>query len=385
MLKPTGSLYLHCDQTAAAYIKAMMDAIFGRQGFRNEIVWRRYGSHNDARNFGRVCDVLLYYAKDGRGVWNGVYTDHDPDYIEQAYKNVDKRGKYTTGPLHAGGLSGGGYQYEYYGHNRIWKFPRERLQQLEDEGRIHFPKRAGGMPRRKIYLDENRGKSVMNIWDDIRSLTSDHKERTGYPTQKPLALYERIIKASSNEGDLVLDPFCGCATTCVAAERLERQWVGIDINKEAQTVIRDRLKKEVDAGMNWRTEVSVRKAAPKRTDDGREAAAELVLVSPKPKARNLTARELRGRLAISDGLKCQGCGWIPHHEEYLEVDHRVPRSAGGKDDIRNRVLLCSPCNGAKGNKLTLAELRIRRLEERRMVDKTWDAAWYERVGRHGGV
>ena len=209
------------------------------------------------------------------------------------------------------------------------------------------------------------------------------QERTGYPTQKPLALYERIIKASSNEGDLVLDPFAGCATTCVAAERLGRKWIAIDVNAEAETIIRDRLKREVDAGMNWDVDVRTSTSPPARTDDGAEAAPELTLVSPQPKAPRLTVRELRARLILADGMKCQGCGWIPHHEEYLEVDHRVPRSREGRDDLRNRVLLCAPCNGAKGNKLTLAELRERRIRERRMTDPAWDSTWYERTGRFG--
>ena len=223
---------------------------------------------------------------------------------------------------------------------------------------------------------------MRSVWD-IRVIAPISKERTGYPTQKPLALYERIIKASSNEGDVVLDPFAGCATTCVAAERLNRQWVGIDLNEPARRVILERLKGEVTAGMEWKTIVKTPTEPPNRTDDGSAAVPELALVSPRPKPRRYTARELRSRLIYEDEMKCQGCGWVPHHEEYLEVDHRVPKSKGGRDSLRNRVLLCSPCNSAKGNKLTLPELRQRRLEEKRMADKTWDWAWYEQRGKFG--
>ena len=185
---------------------------------------------------------------------------------------------------------------------------------------------------------------------------------------------------------MVLDPFAGCATTCIAAERLGRGWIAIDINKEAKDVVLTRLREEAQlpqGKQSWNRAISGKTRPPRRTDDGEEAAPELTLVSPKPKAPKLTARQLRERLTLADGMKCQGCGWIPHHEEYLEVDHRVPKSREGGDDIRNRVLLCSPCNGAKGNKMTLAELRLRRIEDGRMVDKTWNMTWYERTGRFG--
>ena len=226
---------------------------------------------------------------------------------------------------------------------------------------------------------------LRDVWDhdETRPAISQSPERTGYPTQKPLALYERIVKASSNEGDIVLDPFAGCATTCVAAERLGRQWIGIDINEEATGVIRDRLQSEIIGSLAWDTLVKTPTEPPGRTDDGEETAPELTLVSPRPKAPRFTARQLRERLILADGLKCQGCGWVPHHADYLEVDHRVPKAYGGRDDIRNRALLCSPCNSVKGKKLTLAELRERRLRDDRMMDNSWTDVWYQNVGRHG--
>ena len=334
ILKPTGSLYLHIDHTAHAYAKAMMDAVFGRKNFRNEIVWSYQRWTGATTTFQRMHDTLLFYSKTESATFNQIQEPYSP-------KSMHKGRRYSV--VTAEGLE-------------------------------------------QSYTDDtSRLKAMRDVWE-ISYLNSQAKERTGYPTQKPLALYERIIKASSNECDLVLDPFAGCATTCVAAERLGREWIAIDINREAEDVVRDRLQKEVRMPVgirSWRRAVHVRTTPPRRTDDGAKAAPELTLVSPKPKAPRLTARELRERLILMDGMKCQGCGWVPHHAEYLEVDHRVPRSRGGRDDIRNRVLLCSPCNGAKGNKLTLTELRLKRIEEGRTMDKKWDMAWYEREGRFG--
>ena len=157
--------------------------------------------------------------------------------------------------------------------------------------------------------------------------------------------------------------------------------MAIDLNKPARKVILNRLQTETTMSMAWGKVVKTPTRPPKRTDGGEETSPELTLTSPRPKAPELTARELCGRLIIADGMMCRGCGWVPHHEEYLEVDHKIPKSREGRDDIRNRVLLCAPCNGAKGNRLTLAELREKCIEEGRMADKVWDRAWYERTGR----
>ena len=222
ILKSSGSIYLHCDDTASHYLKALMDCVFGPKSFRNGIVWKRYGSHNDAKRWGRVSDTILFYAI-ADAAWNPVHIPHDEAQIEKYYRNKDDRGRYTTSPLHARTLSGGGYQYTWNGINDVWKFPKERLDALEAANRIHWPKR-GQTPRRKVYLDESSGVPISNVITDIPIASG--KERTGYPTQKPLALLERIIRASSNEGDFVFDPFCGCATTLVAAEKLSRNWGG---------------------------------------------------------------------------------------------------------------------------------------------------------------
>ena len=241
VLKKTGSIYLHCDTTAGHYLKLLMDSIWGFKNFRNAVVWQRYGSHNDAKKFGRVYDMILFYAKDGKGIWNGDWTELDPDYIRTSYRYQDDRGKYTTAPLHTGGLSGGGYTYEFRGHTRTWRYSEERMRELESDNRIHQAQKGAGPPRRKVYLSESKGKPISNLWTDIKALTGSHKERLGYPTQKPLALLERIIKASSNPGDMVLDPFCGCGTTVHAAESLGRRWMGIDISPFATGLMRERM------------------------------------------------------------------------------------------------------------------------------------------------
>ena len=342
ILKPTGSLYLHVDHTAGAWVKAMLDAIMSKNSFRNEIIWHFPDNfQGNVKRFASNSNTILFYA-------GGGYT------FNHVYVPLDK-------PKKRGG--------------RVWD---------KETGRVVPQRDADGNPVYQTYTT----KKVDNVWTIGQSGVTNRgsKERTGYPTQKPLALYERIINASSNEGDIVLDPFAGCATTCVAAERLGREWIAIDINAEAEAVVRQRLEKEARLPIgtqSWDRAIQVHTTPPARTDSGAPAAPELTLVSPRAKAPRLTAKELRERLMLDDGLRCQGCGWIPHHADYMEVDHRIPKSREGRDDLRNRVLLCSPCNGVKGNKLTLAELRLRRIEEGRMADTSWDMAWYERTGRFG--
>ncbi len=381
VLKPTGSMYLHIDHTAGAYAKTMMDAVFGRNNFRNGIVWQRTRGRRATNHWGNAHDTILYYARTPAAPFAPQYTGL-AESASAHYRHEDENGKYRVDNVNA--PTPDGYRFSLgYGEREPangYRFPRARALELIDSGRLIV--KQGKVPVLKRYLAESKGTQINDVQTDISPVVAANKsERTGYPTQKPLALYERIIKASSNEGDIVLDPFAGCATTCIAAERLGRRWIGIDINKEAQTVVLDRLQREVSAGLNWNTHIQTPGEPPQRTDDGAEASPELTLVSPRPKAPRLTARQLRERLIMMDEMKCQGCGWVPHHQEYLEVDHKVPKSREGRDDIRNRVLLCSPCNGAKGNKLTLAELRLRRIEEGRMQDKSWDAGWYERTGR----
>jgi len=265
VLKVKGSIYLHCDPTASHYLKMLMDAIFGPQFFRNEIIWKRTSAHGDARRYGRVHDVILYYVKTDDFGWNEIYQPYDPAYVEQYYRYSDKDGRrWMSGDLGAAGLQGGGYDYEWKGVHRIWRVPIATMQRLHDEGRVFYTR--NGIPRIKRYLDESQGLPAQDVWTDIEALRSWHKEKLGYPTQKPEALLERIIAASSKEGDMVLDPFCGCGTATAVAEKMHRHWVGIDITHLAINLIKKRLRDHFgeEAGKNYEIigePVSVRDAA----------------------------------------------------------------------------------------------------------------------------
>ena len=241
VLKPTGSIYLHCDPTASHYLKLLMDAVFGTGNFRNELIWKRQSAHSDARGYGSVHDTVLFYAKSDAFRWNPTFQPYDPKYVEQYYRYTDSDGRrFMSGDLGAAGLQGGGYEYEWKGVIRLWRVPIETMQRLDAENRVFYTR--NGIPRMKRYLDESSGMPVQDIWTDIESLRSWHKERLGYPTQKPEGILERIIGASSNEGDVVLDPFCGCGTAIAAAEKLNRSWIGIDITHLAVALMKNRLK-----------------------------------------------------------------------------------------------------------------------------------------------
>jgi DNA modification methylase len=248
VLKPSGSLYLHCDPSASHYLKIVLDGIFGRTNFRTEISWRRQNAHNDTkqgrRQYGNVRDVIFFYTPSDRWIWNPQYTKYDPDYVAKFYKHAEPetgrrfRLSDMTGP---GGAAKGNPEYEVMGVTRYWRYSRAEMNRLIAEGRVYQTK-TGNVPQQKRYLDEMPGVALQNDWGDIRPAAK--KERVGYPTQKPLALMERILSVSSNPGDLVLDPFCGCGTTVHAAERLGRDWIGIDITHYAVSVIEERLKRE---------------------------------------------------------------------------------------------------------------------------------------------
>ena len=240
VLKPTGSIYLHCDPTASHYLKLLLDAVFGHENHRNEIVWKRTSAHSDARRYGSVHDVLLFYSRTSDYLWNQMFQDYDPQYVEQYYRYEDDNGRrFMSGDLGAAGLQGGGYEYEWKGVTRVWRVPIQTMARLDSEGRVFYTR--NGIPRIKRYLDEARGLPVQDLWTDIESLRSWHKERIGYDTQKPEALLERVINTSSNEGDVVLDPFCGCGTAVAVAERLGRRWIGIDVTHLAISLMKHRL------------------------------------------------------------------------------------------------------------------------------------------------
>lgn len=249
VLKPTGSLYLHCDPTASHYLKIILDTIFGPENFQNEIVWKRTTAHSDSAqgsviHMGRIHDIILFYVKTDRVNRTELYLPYDDEYINKFYRYTEEgtNRKYRlsdmTGP---GGAAKGNPYYEVMGVSRYWRYSEEKMKELIAAGRVVQTK-PGNVPLYKRYLDEMPGVSIQDLWDDIKAVQSQSKERMGYPTQKPLELLERIIETSTNEGDVVLDPFCGCGTTVAAAQKLGRRWIGIDITHLSIALMKYRLK-----------------------------------------------------------------------------------------------------------------------------------------------
>ena len=368
LLKPTGSIYLHCDPTASHYLKQLMDAVYGARNFRNEITWKRTSSHSDAKRFARVSDRLLFYAFDG-ATWHTQYLALGDSYVARDYRHTDEKGRYRVGDLTGPGLSNGESGEPWQGYDpgqsgRCWSAPKtgDYARWIEDNliqgysaivgvhARLDALSRAGlvdwtqrGYPRLKRYLAASKGEAASDFIGDIQNVNNRSKEHIGYPTQKPLALLERIIKASSNEGDVVLDPFCGCATAPVASEKLEREWVGIDISPKAQDLIKQRM--GTDLGL-FSLGVIYRDDVPHRTDLG-----------PLPNYRT-HKQTLFGR---QEG-HCAGCrAFFPIRN--FTIDHVVARAKGGSDHLDNLQLLCGACNSTKGVKSQEELLAILKREE----------------------
>ena len=377
VLRDTGSIYLHCDPGASHYLKLLMDAVFGSGLFLNEITWKRASAHSDTRQgmrrAGRIRDVVFVYAKSAEYVWNPQYMPYTADYLHAEYRHTSPDGRRYKETDVTAAKPGGDTEYEWHVKRRVheknrwaadltdeyrdpqpgweykavspyrgryWAYSKSNLASFWNEGALIH--RATGMPRLIQFADDMPGVPMQDLWDDIPPVLGN--ERVGYPTQKPLALLERIIKASTNEGDLVLDPFCGCATACVAAERLGRQWVGIDISPKAVELVQYRLSRQESRGNNqpsepgerialWASRVIARTDIPRRTD----------IDAPKNYRQN--KHVLYGQ---QEG-RCGGCG--THFEfRHLEVDHRVPSSKGGGGNIENLQLLCGNCNRIKGDR-----------------------------------
>lgn len=249
VLKDSGSFYFHCDWHASHYVKVMLDQIFGENNFQNEIVWKRADAHSDAKqgakHFGRVHDSIFLYTKSDKYTFNVIYKPLPESTVASWYKHVEEGTgrRYNkadvTGP---GGEAKGCPVYDWKGVTRAWRYSKENMERLEREGRLVYS--STGMVYQKRYLDESKGVPLQSWWDDIDMLRGINKggERLGYPTQKPLALLERIIESSSNPNDIVLDAFCGCGTALVAAQNLNRQWIGIDVSPTACRVMAKRLR-----------------------------------------------------------------------------------------------------------------------------------------------
>ncbi|MGI9558300.1 MAG: DNA methyltransferase [Thermodesulfobacteriota bacterium] len=325
ILKKKGSIYLHCDPTASHYLKMLMDAVFDKGNFRNEIIWHYGGRGAKAvsKQFPKNADTILFYCKTGNAFYEKQYQEVKTPFEKSGYR-IDEEGRcYRTAPR--------------------GDYTDESIAKLEKEGRIH--RTRNGKVRVK-YFEEFDGtyvhekKLVGNVWNDIPDAMHISKnERTGYPTQKPIALLERIIKASSKEDDIVLDPFCGCATTLVAAEKLNRRWIGIDISEKAVDLVTLRMRRETNLFDKF--DPTHRKDIPKR----------------KSGTENYRDPEKKKFLYGQQEGKCNGCGVLFPYRN-MTVDHIIPQSKGGGGEAENLQLLCGACNSMKGNR-TQEELIVR--------------------------
>ena len=401
VLKPTGSIYIHCDDHANSYLRMLLDAVFGAENRRSEITWRRTNAKGLAfKGYPNNSDVILYYSKGQNFTWNRQFRPHDPEYVEKFYRHIEPETgrRYQLADLVNPNRNRPNLTYEFLGVNRVWRWTKERMQAAYEQGLI-VQSRPGAVPRLKRYLDEMQGNPVDTIWDDIRPIQAQSPERTGYSTQKPVELYERIIEASSKPGDVVLDIFAGCATTAVAAENLGRQWVACDMAYRAWTMLKRRfylngiaLEGMTDATRNalasvkkdkgfqepqqWTTShVTGPNELPRRDDD--DPATPPQLEQARRNARQSTQSSTwSGQISKEDakellvkrfGPVCWGCGYEPRRPNgsldatLLEVDHIRARKAAegtqGDDELYNLALLHRTCNGIKRNKLTLEQLR----------------------------
>jgi len=315
VLKDTGSLYLHCDPTASHYLKVLLDEIFGRDNFKNEIIWYYRRWTGNAKKFQSLHDIILFYTKSDKYTFNELFRQATEGQIKKHAKGWDRNSVIIDGRRQP----------------QLIIYDKNKVKDAVKNGTLDLSVFA------RIIENDNLETKESDVWTDINILNSQSKERTGYPTQKPLSLLRRIIKSSSNDGDIVFDPFCGCATTCVAAQQLGRKWIGIDIEKQAVNILIERLSD--DAGL-FKDFVN-RKDVPQRDD--------IQIVEPKKSVKERLYKEQNGL--------CNGCG-IEFAIWNLEIDHIIPKSKGGSDYYENYQLLCSNCNRTKSNN-TMEFLRLK--------------------------
>ena len=370
-LRDTGSIYLHCDPTAGHYLKLLLDSVFGAANFRSEVIWRRSNAHNKlSKQYGPIHDVLLFYTKTSGFTFHPGRRPYTTSYVEKSFPRRDHQGRYQSNVLTGMGTRDGESGSPWKGYDptlrgRHWAIPSKLrvvvdpygkadsihhiLDMLDEKGLVLHPRNPDSLPRYKQYLESSEGVLYQDIWsfqpgsrgllwnsqqaldEDVKWLDSEG-ERLGYPTQKPLGLLERIILTSSNPGDVVLDPFCGCATACVAAEKLGRRWVGIDISEKAVELVNMRLREFMGDLFHERL-VTARTDIPRRTD--------IDAPIPYRKQKHVLFGRQEGR--------CGGCK-VEFLFRIMEVDHVVPRSRGGSDHPENLQLLCPNCNRVKGDR-----------------------------------
>ena len=383
VLTTTGSLYVHCDHTVGPYLRQLVSTIFGHgengtPGFRNEITWRRANAKGLAfKSYANNSDTILYYSKGEDFTWNPIYMHHDPAYIDKTYRHVepDTGRRYRLGDLTNPNRNRPNLTYEFLGVTRVWRWTRERMQAAYEQGLV-VQSRPGTVPAQKRYLDEMQGNAVDNIWDDISPLQANSTERTGYPTQKPVALAERIIAASSNPGDMVLDCFAGCAYTAIAAERLQRQWIACDINPRAWTVFKRQFNKpslalltchDLTTGQqvladNPTVTIHGPNQLPLRTSPEQEQIIRDVPLKErkfKVPASIIPDSEILEMLLGLSNFMAWCCGFANRRPDgtiirttrNFHLDHLAPKSKEGtSNEIQNRAPMCPYHNIRKNNR-----------------------------------
>lgn len=370
ILKPSGVFYLHCDSTAGAYLKVLCDSVFGTGQFRNEVIWKRTAAHNRARRFAPVHDTILMYSRSDKYRWHQTYQPYDAEYIRAKYRHMDEAGeRYRLSDLTAPGLREGQSGQPWRGwdpseRGRHWAIPRtwpgsekvpidtlDALDYLYGIGRIYpRPTPAGRLddvrpvryPSFIRYLSDMPGMRAQDVITDVAPINSMAKERTGYPTQKPLSLLSRLVESATGPGDTVLDPFAGCATALVAAESSGREWIGIDVSPVAVRLVRERMRDELGL-----------------------FGLDIIERTDVPKRKGKRSRNIRETLYGKQAGNCNLCG-IHFEARNLTLDHIIPQAHGGPDDDENLQLLCGACNSLKGVRtMTEAIAALKEREGRR--------------------